>query len=96
MQNCKIFVKCHQLRIHDSNNSEIFPTIDSQNAIIEGCSNLIFKNEDIQVNDFDSPGSVSSNYTKSGIEQKDQDLCKQLQSADKLQDLLANITAFLH
>lgn len=96
MQNCKIFVKCHQLRIHDSTNVEIFPTIDSQNAIIEGCSNLIFKNEDIQVNDFDSPGSVSSNYTKSGIEQKDQDLYTRLQSADKLQDLLANITAFLH
>lgn len=90
MRNSIVVVKCHQLRIHDSNNSMIFPKINSQNAIIEGCSKLNFKNDLIQVNDFDSPGTSSSNFTKESITDEDQSLLEKLQS-NQLQEILNNL-----
>lgn len=99
MENSKIFVKCHQLRIHHSFDSEIFPFIDSQNAIIEGCSRLAFKNSDIHINDFDSPGSTSKNYTKPSPSEQDQQLLQKLKHHELqeiLDELNKNLTCISH
>lgn len=95
MKDSIIFVKCHQLRIHDSQNSIIIPMINSNNAIIENCSKLIFKNDFIHVNDFDSPGRPSENFIKSSLTEKDNSLSEFLQMG-KLQEILINLQDYIN
>jgi len=88
MEGSKIFTKCHQLRIHNSKESMILPMIESKNAIIEGSNGLMFKDDEIIVNDFDSPGTVASkNFSKEKATKSDEELLRKLKKGEDLQEL---------